>query len=86
MNKKLFPKHKEYIMNNIGYSDYSIKVLFNLIERQNYLQIIYSYNIEVLEYLMRSALEEEDYITCQKIQETVRLHNKATGSNLTLKS
>ena len=54
------------------------------ISRDNYLQILYSYDIYTLRLLLKFYLEKEDYAKCILIRYTVLNHNKSTGSALKL--
>lgn len=73
------------IESELEYPKGIVNRVIQYIEIENFLQILYSYGIEVLQFLLQIFREEEDYETCYKISETVRLHNRATGTNYKLK-
>ncbi|SDM36074.1 hypothetical protein SAMN04488514_10810 [Kriegella aquimaris] len=50
--------------------------------RDNYLQILYSYDIDTQRLLLKFYLEKEDYAKCILIRDTLLNHNKSTGSSL----
>lgn len=75
---------KNGIVTKIGYPEGCADSIIRLAKVNNYLQILYTYNLEALNFLMQFALENEDYESCHQISETVRLQNQATGSNMRL--
>lgn len=85
INRVEILKKLPLIESELGYPKGIIERIIHYIEIENFLQILYSYGIEVLQFLLQVFLEDEDYETCHKITETVRLQNKATGSNYRLK-
>ena len=59
------------------------KIIF-YVDNENYLQILYSYQIETIQELLFYFLSIEDYDTCAIIRDVVLNHNKATGTNYKL--
>jgi|TARA_R110002073_G_scaffold308716_1_gene478809 hypothetical protein len=71
-----------YLCEELPFSINVVDRILLLISRDNYLQILYSYDIETLRLLLKFYLEIEDYAKCILIRDTVLNHNKATGSAL----
>jgi len=54
-------------------------------KKGNFLQILYAYPFYILQELLKIFENNNDFATCIIIRDTVKNHNKATGSNLKLK-
>jgi len=59
------------------------KILY-YVDNDNYLQILYTYQIETIRELLSYFLEVEDYNTCAIIRDVVLYHNKAVGTTYKL--
>ena len=58
----------------------SIDKIIYYVERNNFLQILYTHRIDMLVEINNYFLEQEAYEICAKIRDTVNNNNKATGS------
>ena len=82
--EELYARHRDYIINEIGFPGLAVQGIIYYIEKENYLKILNRYGLVVLQYLMQYALEVEDYETCYLIHKTVRLHNESEGTTIKL--
>jgi hypothetical protein len=71
-----------YLCERVPYDISIVDRILLFISRDNYLQILYSYNIDTINLLLKFYVEREDYAKCIIIRDTVLNHNIATGSNL----
>lgn len=71
-----------YLCESVPFNINVVDRILLYISRDNYLQILYSYDIDTLRLLLNFYLEKEDYAKCILIRDTVLNHNKATGSAL----
>jgi hypothetical protein len=73
---------KEALLSNpnfkVGHG--SIDKIIYYIERNNFIQILYTHKADMLRALNDYFLEEEEYEYCAKIRDTILNNNKATGS------
>lgn len=71
-------------LNDSMLSEEEMNKIIHLVHINNYLQIIYSFEIEVLKILLEHFLEVENYVQCASIRDSVKFHNKATGAQIKL--
>ena len=68
-------------LKNMPPADYYEKMI-ELIEKRNYLQILYGMGYKYLLILMDFFDEREEYDKCSLILSTIHNHNKISGDNL----
>jgi hypothetical protein len=62
----------------------AIDQILQLVEKDNFLQILYSYKIETIATMHDYFLEIENYRLCQRLKETIENQNKVAGKNYKL--
>jgi hypothetical protein len=68
------------------YSSLQSVLIVNLFEKKNYLQILYTYKLKTIDYII-SFLEYKNYFEqCAEIRDMLYRYNKATGEALKLKA
>jgi hypothetical protein len=55
--EELYARHRDYIINEIGFPGLAVQGIIYYIEKENYLKILNRYGLVVLQYLMQYALE-----------------------------
>jgi len=81
---KAFDDNIRNALNDKMLSEEEMNKIIHLVHINNYLQIIYSFEIEVLKALLEHFLEVENYDQCAFIRDSVKSHNKATGAQIKL--
>lgn len=62
----------------------AIEQILDLFEKDNFLQILYSYKINTLWTMHKYFVYLEEYELCQRIKDTVENQNKVAGKNYKL--
>lgn len=69
----------EFLYPRINKPKGSVEKIIHYVDKDNYLQILYTYGFEVIKELLLYFLDIEDYETCVIIRDTIEKNNKATG-------
>lgn len=67
-------------LRKFGKPEGTISRIIHFVDMDNYLQIMYDYEIQTLQALQEFFLDREDYETCAIIRDTVLNFNKALGT------
>lgn len=78
---------KGFLKENFGFLiEEQLDNITSLINRKNYLQILYTWGPELINGLLKHFTDEEDYEQCILIRDMVERYNKATGQHIKLKT